>query len=278
VAYSEIEFEMRGAIAVVRLNRPDRKNALSPEMNAELLDVFTRIEQDPSVRGVVLTGSADSFSSGLDLNESFLETFQTVDPDRYRWVFDSILAWYRKLYDLGCPTLAAVNGHCYGGGIVPVSLCDVALAADTAMFGLSEINFAHFPAGGSTWAVSHFLAPKHYYYLCLSGDPIDAETAARMGLVTRVVPAADLETETWRLVEKLAGKHPVAYRTAKTMCRMTPRMRLDEAIELEMAHIHENLFLTEGEMVKVALKQFAGKRLRPGTGQTYVPEREGETQ
>ncbi len=272
MTYSEIEFELRQSIAVVRLNRPDRKNALSPAMNAELLDAFTRIEQDDGVRGVVLTGSGDSFSGGLDLDESFLKTFQTVDPARYRQVFEPILAWYRKLYDLGCPTIAAVNGHCYGGGVVPVSLCDVAVAADTAVFGLSEINFAHFPAGGTTWAVSHFLLPKHYFYLCLSGDPIGADEAARMGLVTKVVTADELEAETWRVAEKLAGKHPVAYRTAKTMCRMTPAMRLEDAIELEMAHLHENLFLTEGEMVKVALRQFADKRLRPGTGQTYVPE------
>jgi feruloyl-CoA hydratase/lyase len=274
VDYEEIIFERRDAIAVIRLNRPEKKNALSPTMNAEILDAVTQVESDPGIRGLVFTGVGDSFSAGLDLDESFLKTFQDVDPPRYRRVFDPILSWYQKLYNLQCPTVAAINGHCYGGGVVPVSLCDVAVAADTAVFALSEINFAHFPAGGSTWAASHFLLPKHYMYLCLSGDRIGADEALRMGLVTKVVPSQELEAETWRIAERLAEKHPTAYSTAKTMCRMTPPMQLWEAIELEMAHLHENLFLSEGEMINVALGQFERKQLRPGTGQVYT--REGE--
>lgn len=273
--YEEIIFEIQDAIATIQLNRPDKKNALSPAMNSEILDAVSRVEADPDVRALVLTGSDDSFSAGLDLDESFLKTFNEVDPRRYRKVFEPILSWYKKLYALGCPTIAAVNGHCYGGGLVPVSLCDITIAADTAAFGLSEINFAHFPAGGTTWAVSHFLLPKHYTYLCLSGDQISADEALRMGLVTKVVPAADLKSETARITGQLAAKHPVAYATAKTMCRMTRGMQLWEAIELEMAHLHENLFLTEGEMIRVALKQFEEKKLRPGIGETYRPESEG---
>ena len=166
-------------------------------------------------------------------------------------------------------TVAAVNGHSYGGGLVPVSLCDVAIASDKSRYCLSEINFAHFPAGGTTWAVSHFLLPKHYEYLCLSGDRIDAEEAYRMGLVTKVVPHDELEDAAWEMIKKLANKHPNAYKTAKTMCRMTRKMPLWEAIELEMAHIHENYFLTEGEMVKIALKQFKDGKIKTGTGETY---------
>ena len=191
------------------------------------------------------------------------------NPRNFRRAMDPILNWYKKLYELPKPTVAAVNGHSYGGGVVPVSLCDVSIASDQARFALSEINFAHFPAGGTTWAVSHFLHPKHYEYLCLSGDRIDAEEAFRMGLVTRVVPHEKLEDEAWQMVTKLANKHPNAYKTTKTMCRMTRYMHLWEAIELEMAHIHENYFLTEGEMVKIALQQFKEKKIKTGTGETY---------
>jgi feruloyl-CoA hydratase/lyase len=267
--YTEIEYDVRDGIATVTLARPEKKNALSPSMNAEILDAVTRVESDPSIRALVLTGAGDSFCAGLDLDESFLKTFQEVDPERYRAVFEPILRWYRKLWDLRRPTIAAVNGHCYGGGVVPVSLCDVAIASEDAVFALSEINFAHFPAGGSTWAASHFLLPKHYTYLCLSGDRIDAAEAHRIGLVTKVVPAEGLAGETYRVAGRLAAKHPAAYATAKKMCRMTPLMPLADAIELEMAHIHENLFLSEGEMISVALRQFERKEFRPGTGESY---------
>lgn len=269
MGYTEIIYEVRDQIAIVRLNRPDRKNALSPALNREVLDAVTRIEQDETIRGVLLTGSGDSFSSGLDLDASFIQTMEEADSANFRRVMEPCLAWYTKLYNLMIPTVAAVNGHCYGGGVNPVSICDVAVASDRARFALSEINFAHFPAGGSSWSATSFLLPKHAYYLCLSGERIDAEEAFRMGLVTRVVPHEQLEEEAWRMVSLLAAKHPVAYRTAKTMCRMTPKMQLWEAVELEMAHIHENYFLSNGEMVKVALKQFKQKKLKPGTGQTY---------
>lgn len=267
--YRDINYDVNDGIAVITLNRPEKKNALSPSMNTEILDAVTRVELDASIRALVLTGVGDSFCAGLDLDESFLKTFQDVNPNRYGEVFEPILSWYKKLWDLRRPTVASINGHCYGGGVVPVSLCDVAVAAESAVFALSEINFAHFPAGGSTWAASHFLLPKHYMYLCLSGDRIGADEALRIGLITKAVRADELQEETLRIAARLAAKHPAAYATAKKMCRMTPSMQLWEAIELEMAHIHENLFLSEGEMIGVALRQFEDKQFRPGTGESY---------
>ena len=275
--YTEITYDVLDKIAVIRLNRPDRKNALTPKMNREVFDAVSTIEADETIRGVLLTGTGDSFSSGLDLDASFIETMEQADSANFRDVMEPCLGWYTKLYQLPIPTVAAVNGHCYGGGVNPVSICDVAFASDRAQFALSEINFAHFPAGGSTWSATRFLLPKHAYYLCLTGERISADEAFRMGLITKVVPHDQLEDEAWRIVRLLAAKHPVAYRTAKTMCRMTPQMQLWEAIELEMAHIHENYFLSNGEMVKVALQQFKRKELRPGTGQTYTTDTNDET-
>jgi trans-feruloyl-CoA hydratase/vanillin synthase len=270
--YDHLTFVVEDGVALLRFERPEKKNAWSPAMNAEILDAVSRVERDRDVRALVLTGSGDSFSAGMDLDESFLRTFESRDVEQYERVFPPVLAWYERLYRLSCPTIAAVNGGCYGGGVVPVSLCDIAIASDAATFGLSEINFAHFPAGGTTWAVSSFLLPKHYMYLCLTGDPISAEEAQRMGLVTRVVPAGKLVDETERVARKLAAKHPVAYRMAKRLARMTPRMTFEEAMEVEMAHIHENLFLSNGEMITAALKQFKDKKLRPGSGETYVQQ------
>lgn len=272
MSYEQVTFEVKEEIGIIRLNRPDKKNAFSPKMDEELLDVMIRIEKDKSIRGVLFTGSGDSFSAGLDLDLSFLQTMEESNSTNFRKVMDPILEWYLKLYNLPRPTVAAVNGHCYGGGIVPVSLCDVAISSDRALYCLSEINFAHFPAGGTTWAVSHFLLPKHFEYLCLSGDRIDAQEAFRMGFVTKVVPHDQLEAESWKMIKKLAAKHPNAYKTAKTMCRMTRYMQFWEAIELEMAHIHENYFLSEGEMVKIALRQFKDKKIKTGTGETYKKE------
>lgn len=272
MTYEQVLFDVVENIAVIRMNRPAKKNAFSPTMSVEILDAMTRIERDDSIRGVLLTGVEDSFSAGLDLDLSFCQTMEEGNPKNFSKVMDPILAWYLKYYDLPKPTVAAVNGHCYGGGVVPVSLSDVAVASDRSQYALSEINFAHFPAGGTTWAASHFLLPKHFEYLCLSGDRIGADEAFRMGLVTKVVAHDKLEEEAWRIVRRLAGKHPNAYKTAKAMCRMTPKMSFAEAIKLEMAHIHENYFLTEGEMVKIALKQFKEKKIKTGTGQDYQKE------
>lgn len=272
MAYEQLSFEIVENIAVLRMNRPEKKNAFSPMMSNEMLDAMTRIENDETIRGVLLTGVGDSFSAGLDLDLSFCQTMEEGNPSNFRKVMNPILAWYRKYYDLPKPTVAAVNGHCYGGGVVPVSLSDVAVASALSKYALSEINFAHFPAGGTTWATSRFLLPKHFEYLCLSGDRIDAEEAYRMGLVTKVVTHEKLEEESWRVVKRLAGKHPNAYATAKAMCRMTRKMEFDEAIKLEMAHIHENYFMTEGEMVKVALQQFKNKQIKTGEGEDYKPK------
>lgn len=272
MAYEQIAFDVTENIAVLRMNRPAKKNAFSPIMSAEILDVVNRVAEDDSIRGLLLTGVEDSFSAGLDLDVSFCQTMEESDPSNFRRVMNPILEWYVKYYELSKPTVAAVNGHCYGGGVVPVSLSDVAVASDRSQYALSEINFAHFAAGGTTWATSHFLLPKHFEYLCLSGERIGAEEAFRMGLVTRVVPHERLEEESWRIVKRLAGKHPNAYKTQKAMCRMTPRMSFPEAIKLEMAHIHENYFMTQGEMVKIALKQFKEKKIKTGAGEDYRSE------
>jgi len=273
MSYEHVVFEQKENIGIIKFNRPEKKNAFSPKMNEEILDAMGRIEASPEIHGILIMGSGDSFSSGLDLDLSFLETMEKKDPASYRRVHDPIQGWYHKLYHSHIATVAAVNGHCYGGGIVPVSICDVAIASERAQFGLSEINFAHFPAGGTTWAVSHYLLPKHFEYLCLSGDRINAQDALRFGLVTKVVPHDQLEEESWKMVKKLASKHPNAYKTAKTMCRMTQHKQFWEAIELEMAHIHENYFLSEGEMVKIALRQFKEKKIKTGAGETYKKEK-----
>lgn len=269
MSFEQVIYEQDEDIAIIRLDRAEKKNAFSPQMSREILEIVNQIAKDSSIRGVLLTGTGDSFSAGLDLDMSFIQTMEESNSTNFRTVMEPILEWYQKLYDLPKPTVAAVNGHAYGGGFVPVSLCDVSISSDKAMFGLPEINFAHFPAGGSTWAASHFLLPKHFEYLCLSGDRIDAEEAFRMGLVTKVVPHDELEESALKMVKKLAAKHPNAYATAKSMCRMTRYMQLWEAIKIEMAHIHENYFLSEGEMVKVALQQFKNKEIKTGTGETY---------
>lgn len=272
MSYEQVIFEQTENIGIIRLNRAEKKNCFSPLMSEEILDIINRVARDNSIRGLIFTGSGDSFSTGLDLDLSFCQTMEEGNPVNFNAAMDPILDWYQKLYDLTKPTVAAVNGHAYGGGFVPVSLCDVAVSSDKAMFGLPEINFSHFPAGGSTWAASHFLLPKHFDYLCLSGERIDANEAWRMGLVTKVVPHEDLEEQAFKMASVLARKNPNAYKTAKTMCRMTRHMQLWEAIKLEMAHIHENYFMTEGEMVKMALQQFKQKKIKTGTGETYVKE------
>ncbi|MBW1802007.1 MAG: enoyl-CoA hydratase/isomerase family protein, partial [Deltaproteobacteria bacterium] len=141
-----VEFE--NDIAWVILNRPDKRNAMSPELNREMKEVLTSLEVDDRCKVLILTGAGDAFSSGMDLKEYFLET-DGMPPFKVWQVRRQSLDWqWRALMYHQKPTIAMVNGWCFGGAFTPVVSCDLAIAADEAMFGLSEINWGIIPAGG----------------------------------------------------------------------------------------------------------------------------------
>jgi len=248
-------------ITTVTFNRPDKKNALNPVLHNEMLNIMNELEFDDSTRVVILTGAGDSFCAGQDLKEFFLDN--VANPkDRIRTSGIS-RAWGKKLRTLPKPTIAQVNGWCFGAGLRIMGLCDFAISSDKAVYGLSEINFAHFPSAGAMWVPAHLLLPRDAIYLAMTGEKIDAAVAERMRLVTKTVPHEKLREEVLNLANILRLKDPIALRACKETYRLTMRLDYDDSIEWEYAKGEEKTYLQKGLWVD-ALSDFDKKKFRPG--------------
>lgn len=251
-----------GPRATIQLNRPEKKNAMNPQMHRDMNAVLDAIEENGGVRAVVVTGSGDSFSSGMDLEECFLKPFD--DPQLFYRTNLVALRWFQRLKALEAVTIAKVNGFAFGGGFLVTGLCDLAVADETVLFGLSEINFGIFPAGGATWAATHNLARKQALYYILTGDTMTGTEAERHGLVNKAVPAERLDEETDALVKKIVRKNPVTLTLAKQVYERTTRLDLPDAIDYDQAKLWELSRLSGNEWINVALKQFEKRSFQPG--------------
>src|SRR5581483_5740392 len=174
-------------IAWVKFNRPEKRNCMSPKLNRQMLRVLDRLEFDDSVGVLVLTGEGTAWSAGMDLKEYFRETeahglIGTRQAQREAYAWWKRLRWYQK------PTIAMVNGWCFGGGYGPLFACDLAFAAEEAQFGLSEINWGILPGGGATKVARELLSFRRAMYHTLMGEAIDGRTAAEWGLVNEALP------------------------------------------------------------------------------------------
>jgi enoyl-CoA hydratase len=198
--------ERDGAIATVTINRPKVLNALSSQTLDELQRVVETLGQDAAIRVVVFTGAGEkAFVAGADINELAQQspTSGREHALRGQQVFDAI-------EQLGKPTIAAINGYALGGGCELAMACTIRLAADTAKLGQPEINLGLIPGYGGTQRLTRLVGAGAALEMLLTGNPISATEAHRLGLVNRVVPVADLHTEVRALSQLLAGKPPVA--------------------------------------------------------------------
>ncbi|WP_203218002.1 p-hydroxycinnamoyl CoA hydratase/lyase [Nocardia terpenica] len=266
IALDTVKVEIDGPRATIHLNRPDKKNAMNPQMHRDMNAALDAIESADGVKAVVVTGVGDSFSAGMDLEECFLAPYN--DPQLFYRTNLVALQWFQRLKAFPAVTVAKVNGFAFGGGFEVTGLCDLAIASESAMFGLSEINFGIFPAGGASWAATHNLPRKQALYYILTGDTLTGAQAAEYGLVNKAVPAADLDAETDRVVGKIVNKNPVTLRLAKEVYERTTRLDLPAAIDYDQAKLWELARLTDNEWITVALKQFEKRSYRPGLG-TY---------
>ena len=257
-----VNLEIDGPTATVQFNRPDKKNAMSPQMHRDMTEALNAIEAAGSVKVVVVTGSGDSFSAGMDLEECFLRPFD--DPQEFYRTNLVALEWFKRLKAFPAVTVAKVNGFAFGGGVLVTGICDLAIASETAKFGLSEINFGIFPAGGATWAAAHNLPRKQALYYILTGDTFTGKQAAEYGLVNRAVPPEQLDSETDRIIRKLVNKNPVTLNLAKQVYERNRATDLPEAIDYDQAKLWELSRLTGNEWINVALKQFEKRSYQPG--------------
>ena len=206
------------AITTIRLNRPEKLNAVDREMLDALDAEVNRLHQDKSVRVVVLEGSGErAFCVGADLNH--IATFGP--PDIRRWVNDGNRVLSR-LANLPVPVIAAVHGYAVGGGLEFALACDLRIASEDSSFGLPEITHGWFPGWGGTHRLLNVIGESKAKEMVLLGERIDAHTAQGLGLVNRVVPRENLTDEVQQIAESLAQKSPVAVRAAKAALTRNP--------------------------------------------------------
>lgn len=208
MAYENLLIERDGAVLVVTINRPSKMNALNARTMTELGQVLDEVQADAAIRAVVITGAGEkAFVAGADIEELSVQT-----PVSGREHARRGQALFDRLERLGTPVIAAVNGFALGGGCELAMACTLRLAADTAKFGQPEINLGLIPGYGGTQRLPRLVGRGRALELLLTGDPIGADEAHRIGLVNTVVPAAQLMEAARGLARRLAGKAPVAAR------------------------------------------------------------------
>lgn len=260
-----VEFD--NGIAWVKLNRPQKRNAISPALAGEMAATLDLLEVDKRCGVVVLTGVGEAFSAGQDLKEYFRETdgMDAVERDR---VFRVNGNWqWRRLRFYPKPTIAMVNGWCFGGAFTPLISCDLAIAAEDAKFGLSEINWGIIPAGVVSKAVADILPQRDSLYYIMTGETFDGRQAAAMRLVNEAVPAAKLRERTTQLARILLEKNPTTLRHAKSAYHNVRRMSWDEAADYLSAKHDQAVFQDPEKGREKGMKQFLDdKTYRPGLG------------
>jgi enoyl-CoA hydratase len=223
--------ERDGAIAVVTVNRPKVLNALNIETLGELRQTMTALGDDGGIRCIILTGAGEkSFVAGADINELVAQspTGGRQHARRGQAVFDTIEA-------LGKPVIAAINGYALGGGCELAMACTIRLAADTARLGQPEINLGMIPGYGGTQRLARIVGTGRALELLLTGAQVSAAEAHALGLVNRVVPAADLMVEARTLAAAIAAKAPIAVRYVLEAVHHGVNLSLAEAQDLEAA-------------------------------------------
>lgn len=212
--FETIETSTADGVTTVRLNRPDKRNAMNPTMHREMVRALRALADDDATRVLVLTGAGRAFCAGQDLKEYFHEIRD--DPRaRERARRDSHDWRYRLLHNFPKPTIAAVNGYCFGGAFTAVASCDIAVAADEAIFGLSEVNWGHIPGGMVTKIVADLMLPRQALFHILTGRTFDGRKSAEIGLTTMSVPLADLAGTVGELADELKAKDPLTLRACK---------------------------------------------------------------
>jgi enoyl-CoA hydratase/carnithine racemase len=230
-----VRLETNAQVAVLTLDRPDKLNALTSEMTAELTGHIAAVNENPDVRAVVLTGTGRAFCAGSDISE--LDNYPTPWEFGLRQDYGDVLRTLRK------PVIAAVNGHALGGGLELALACDIRLAAQTATFAAPEIKLGWIGGSGQSALLAHCVGPSNAAVMLLTGDPIDAATALRWGLVSEVVPGDALGGRARELAAVIASRAPVAAQTAKLNLRAAYEMPLTRAIDYER-HLQTICFAT----------------------------------
>jgi trans-feruloyl-CoA hydratase/vanillin synthase len=270
--YETIKVEREDRVTWITLNRPEKRNALSPKLNSEMVHALTELEGDRETDIVVLTGAGDSWCAGMDLKEYF----RAMDGDpvafsRARW--DTRTWTYHKLRFFPRITIAAVNGWCFGGAFQPLCSCDFAIAAEEATFGLSEVNWGILPGGSVSRDLALVMGYRDALYYILTGRTFTAQRAKEMGLINEVVPRAKLKDAVMALAADLKKLNPEVLRAAKEAFKHCLDMNFDQAYDYLAAKGEQLRFRDPEHGRQRGLAQFLDeKQIRPGLEPYKRPE------
>jgi len=251
MSYETIIVETKGKVGIVRLNRPQALNALNAKLNAELTAAIDAFEVDEKIACVVLTGNEKAFAAGADIKEMQDKTY--VDA----YLQDFITVHWERTAKCRKPTIAAVAGFALGGGCELAMMCDIILAADTAKFGQPEITIGTIPGAGGTQRLTRFIGKSKAMEMCLTGRMMDAEEAERSGLVSRIVPAADLVDEAIKVAAKIASLSRPVVMLAKESVNRAYETTLAEGVTFERRVFHSTFAIEDR---KEGMAAFAEKR------------------
>jgi len=260
-----VAFEVIDRVAWVKFNRPEKRNCMSPKLNRRMMDVLDELEFRDDVGVLVLSGEGTAWSAGMDLKEYFRET-EVQGLQGTRKAQRESYGWWRRLRWYQKPTIAMVNGWCFGGGYGPLFACDLAFAAEDAQFGLSEINWGILPGGGAAKVATELTSFRRAMYHALMGENIDGKTAVEWGFVNEALPLDQLQPRVAAVAQVLLKKNPVALKATKDAIRRVREMTYDNAEDyLIRAQEAANSYDSEGR--KEGIKQFIDdKTYKPGLG------------
>ena len=230
--YGTLHTYLDSGILTITMNRPEKRNALNPEMIDDLTDAFLAAGDEPSCRVILLTGAGNAFCAGLDLDH--LEALRTKSAEEHRVDSERVAHLLRTLYDVPKPTIAAVNGAAIAGGMGLATICDFTLAVPEAKFGYTEVRIGFIPAIVSAFLRAQ-IGDKRSRDLLLTGRLIKAPEAFELGLVTRVVPEQELMIEAGKLAQTLLQNSPAAMEATKRLLSEHAHIDLNREIEAAVA-------------------------------------------
>ena len=245
-----VTYEIQGNIAIVRLNRPDKLNALNMEMVWDFVQVFNELEKNKDVKVVILTGNGRAFCAGADVNEMANMSIEEVARVGHMPMWER-LRTFRK------PVIAALNGITVGGGLELAMACDIIIAAESAMLGQPEINLGIIPGAGGTQRLTRTVGKYKGMEMVLTGRLISAWEAYRRGLVVKVVPDEALLDEAIRLAKEIASKSGFAVELGKEAVNKALDTTLQQGLDFERRNFYVALMSEDG---KEGMRAFIEKR------------------
>jgi len=223
---NNILFSTEGHIATITLNRPEKLNAVTPEMADAIIAHVEQCNADDQIRAVIITGAGErAFCAGSDISE--LDTYDTP------WTFRNRPDYCDAIRALRKPAICAINGYAFGGGLETAMSCDIRIASDTAKLASPEVKLGWIGGGGMAYMLAHNIGASNAARMLMTGEPVSAETALAWGLLSQVVPGEELLPLAMEIAQTIASRPPIAVQTAKTNIRAAYAVPLETAIQYE---------------------------------------------